>query len=109
VYDHRGAFHVVGATCPALDGEGKECCAEPIPWAKVIDSGIFQADEERALEIYQSEMLNRRIQESSFLHSCPGACGRIALAGTLPDNASNEVDCEQCKVVNLSIVSARSN
>jgi hypothetical protein len=98
----KGSVSVVGAVCPALDSAGKECCQEPVPWARIIDSGLFGDDEQRALEVYENEMLNKRIQESPFLHPCPGHCGRIVVCTHPPSNATNAMVCEQCQVRSLS-------
>ena len=94
----KGSVEVVGATCPALDSTGHECCSEPIPWVKLLESSLFMHMHDRALAVYQNEMLNKRIQESPFLHSCPGTCNRVVVLTHPPTNASNEIQCDKCNV-----------
>ena len=96
--EQKGSVDVVGAVCPALNEAGIPCCSEPVPWARVIDSGLFQAMEDQALEVFQSEMLNKRILESPFLHACPGQCNRVVVVTKPLTNACNTLFCEICKV-----------
>eukprot|EP00042_Codosiga_hollandica_P059108 m.902192 g.902192 ORF g.902192 m.902192 type:complete len:965 (+) comp60061_c0_seq29:224-3118(+) len=96
--DQKGTIEVVGAKCPALNQEGQECCQEPIPWAKLLDSDIFSDVEDRAMDIIQNELLNKRIQESAFLHSCPGRCNRVVLVSQPLSNRTNAIYCDECKI-----------
>ncbi len=96
----RGARNVLGQTCPALHPTtGARVCEEPIPWRDLLEHGkLFGNATPAALLEWQRDMCAKFVRCSKVTQFCPGKCGRVCLAATLPTNSSNTVFCEQCEV-----------